>query len=84
MRDRDLERIAHQNPDLDERVAQWRAGHLSGTLRDAVADLELWHNPRDADAQRMIWLALRRLGDAVALRQGFPAMRAASLPAVGQ
>jgi hypothetical protein len=82
MRDRDMERITRQNPDLDERVAQWRASHPSGTLRDAVTDLELWHNPGDADAQRMIWLVLRRLGDAAAVRQGFPAMRAAGVPTV--
>jgi hypothetical protein len=85
MRDREMEHVVAANLDLDERVATWRRQHADGTLRDAVADLELWPtNPDDPDAQRMIWLALRRIGDPVATRLGFPAMRAASIvPAVG-
>jgi hypothetical protein len=83
MRSREIERLAAANPDLDDRVAAWRGKHPDGTLRDAVADLELWpKNPGDPDAQRMIWLALRHIGDPAAERQGFPAMRAASVPAV--
>jgi hypothetical protein len=78
-----MERLIRQHPDLDGEVGRWRAQHPDGTLQDAVADLGLWPNPGDADAQRMIWLALRRLGDPAAERQGFPAMRAASIvPAV--
>jgi len=83
VRDRELEHVAEQNPDLDERVARWRAGHPSATLVQAVRDLELWpKNPRDADAQRLVWKALRRLGDPAAVRLGFPAMRRQSVPAV--
>jgi hypothetical protein len=78
-----MEHVVAANLDLDERVAAWRGDHPDGTLRDAVDDLELWpKNPADADAQRMIWLALRRLGDPAAARQGFPAMRAECVPAV--
>jgi len=80
-----MEHVVAANPDLEERVATWRAGHPDGTLRDAVADLELWpKNPGDPDAQRIIWLTLRHIGDPAALRQGFPAMRAERLPAVRQ
>jgi hypothetical protein len=80
-----MERILAAHPDLDERVAWWRGQHPDGTLRDAVGDLGLWHNPGDADAQRLIWLALRHLGDPAAERQGFPAMRAAaSIPGTRQ
>ncbi|HXL93800.1 MAG TPA: hypothetical protein VN969_33120 [Streptosporangiaceae bacterium] len=71
-----MERVAQQNPDLDEQVAGWRAANPDGTLEQAVRDLGLWpRNPRDADAQRIIWLALRRLSDSAAIRLGFHAMR---------
>jgi hypothetical protein len=82
MRGRQMESVIRQHPDLDGEVGRWRAQHPDGTLQDAVADLELWHNPGDADAQRMIWIALRHLGDAAAKRLGFPAMRAECVPAV--
>ena len=85
MRDRDMVRITRQNPDLDKHVAKWREENPGGTLEQAVRDLELWpKNPADADAQRIVWIALRRLADPVATRLGFHAMRAASLPAVRQ
>ena len=79
MRTREWQRVVAANMDLDERVAEWRTRHLDGTLEDAVRDLELWpRNPGDSDAQRMIWLALTRLGDPVAAGLGFPGMRAAA------
>jgi len=82
VRDREMERVTQQNPDLDEQVAQWRAANPDGTLEQAVRDLGLWpRNPRDADAQRIIWLALRHLSDPVAIRLGFHAMRNANVPA---
>src|SRR5580698_1312459 len=80
MRNRELDSVLRANPDLDERVAEWRQQHPSGTLEQAVSDLELWpKNPRDKDAHRIVWVTLRHLGDPVAVRLGFPAMRAASL-----
>jgi len=76
-----MERVTQQNPDLDERVAAWRAENPDGTLEHAVRDLGLWpRNPRDADAQRIIWLALRRLSDPVAIHLGFHAMRNVNVP----
>ena len=77
-----MERVTQQHPDLDEQIAKWRAANPDGTLEQAVCDLELWpKNPRDADAQRIIWLALRRLSDSVAIRLGFHAMRNVNVPA---
>jgi len=75
-----MERVTQQNPDLDEQVAGWRAANPDGTLKEAVRDLGLWpRNPSDADAQRIIWLALRRMGDSAAIRLGFHAMRNANV-----
>jgi hypothetical protein len=83
VRDREIERIIAQNPGLDEQVARWRTENPAGTLEQAVRDLGLWpRNPRDSDAQRLVWLALRRLGDPAAARLGFPAMRRQNVPAV--
>jgi hypothetical protein len=80
-----MERITRQNPVLDEQVAKWRAANPDGTLEQAVRDLGLWpRNPGDADAQQIIWLALRRMKDPVATRLGFPAMRGVSIPALSQ
>jgi hypothetical protein len=80
MRSREWARVIAAHPDLDLRVATWRAGYPDGTLEEAVRDLELWpRNPRDSDAQRLVWLALRRLGDPVAARLGFPGMRLANI-----
>jgi len=71
-----MERVSQQHPDLDEQVTGWRAANPAGTLEQAVRDLGLWpKNPQDADAQRIVWLALRRLSDPVAVRLGFHAMR---------
>jgi len=82
VRDREIERVTQQNLDLDEQVAGWRAANPEGTLEQAVRDLGLWpRNPRDADAQRIIWLALRRLSDPAAIRLGFHAMRNSNVPA---
>jgi hypothetical protein len=82
VRDRELEHVVAANLDLEERVAGWREQHPDGTLRDAVADLELWpKNPVDPDAQRLVWITLRRLGDPAAERLGFAAMRRMSVPA---
>jgi hypothetical protein len=75
MRDRELGAFARANPDLAELVAGWRKGHPAATLRHAVADLQLWKNPDDKDAQWYVWCALRDQGDPVAA-EGFPAMRA--------
>jgi hypothetical protein len=85
MRDREMERVTQQHPDLNEHVAKWRAANPDGTLEQAVRDLDLWpRNPRDADAQRIIWLALRRLKDPVALRLGFHQMRGMNVLATPQ
>jgi hypothetical protein len=82
VRDRELEHVVAANLDLERRVAVWREQHPDGTLRDAVADLELWpKNPADPDAQRLVWIALRRVGDPLAERLGFTAMRRMSVPA---
>ena len=82
MRNRELEHVIAANLDLDERVVGWREQHPDGTLRDAVADLELWpKNPHDPDAQRLVWITLRHLGDPEATKLGFPAMRRMGVPA---
>jgi len=76
VRDREIEQVIAQHPDLDRQVTRWRAANPDATLEQAVRDLGLWpKNPRDADAQRIVWLALRRLGDPAAVRLGFHAMR---------
>jgi hypothetical protein len=75
MREREVETFVRNHPDLAGQVAAWRAGHQAGTLRDAVADLQLWRNPDDEAVQWLIWCALRDQGDPVALA-GFPQMRA--------
>jgi hypothetical protein len=60
MRNREMERVLAQNPDLDERLTKWRSEHRDGTLEDAVRDLEIWpKNPGDKDAQAIVWIALR-------------------------
>jgi len=81
MRDREIEHIIAKYPDLDEKVTRWRAEHPAGTLQQAVRELELWHNPHDQDAQRLVWYALRHTGDPVAARLGFQAMRRTGIPA---
>jgi len=70
-----MDRFEELHPDLDERVAAWRAGHLDSSLEDAVREMKLWRNPRDKDAQWFVWQALKRLGDPAALA-GFQVMRA--------
>jgi anti-sigma factor RsiW len=82
VRDREMDRVLAQNPDLDERVAHWRAGHPSGTLEQAVRDLNLWHKPADKDAQAIIWTMLRQRKDPAAM-QGFHVMRNATAAGAG-
>jgi len=78
VRTRELETLKRNNPDLAYRVAKWRAEYPMATLRDAVADLDLWPRPDDQDAQWLIWTVLKDAGDPEAGRAGFPAMRAAA------
>jgi hypothetical protein len=78
VRTRELEALQRKTPDLADRVAKWRAEHLTATLWDAVGDLDLWPRPDDQDAQWLIWTVLKDTGDPEAARAGFPAMRAAA------
>ena len=77
MRNREIDAVEKQHPDLDEQVTGWRTQHPDGTLEDAVRDLKLWSVPQDPDAQRLVWKVLRDIADPAAL-EGFPAMRAAA------
>jgi hypothetical protein len=77
-----MDRVLTQNPDLDERVAQWRTANPSGTLEQAVRDLNLWHQPADKDAQAIIWTMLRKHKDPAAM-QGFHVMRNATAAGAG-
>src|SRR5262249_50398118 len=55
VRDREMDRFEARHPDLDQVVAAWCAEHPDGSLEDALRDLELWHSPKDKDAQWLVW-----------------------------
>jgi GntR family transcriptional regulator len=55
MRDREMDQLERRHPGLAKRVTEWHEAHPGGTLEDAVRDLGLWRNPRDRDAQWLVW-----------------------------